>query len=117
MMYDKEFWNILDSLVNESQIIIDRPKNSAHPRYSDIIYPFDYGYLDGTSSMDGDGIDVWLGSDGSSDVVGILCTVDLVKRDSEMKILLGCTDDEQKIILDFQNQLALMKAILIKRKK
>lgn len=32
------FWSKLDSLISEEEIIIDRPKGSAHPRYPQIIY-------------------------------------------------------------------------------
>ncbi len=34
-----DFWLALDRLVAASEIIIDRPKGSAHPRYPDFIYP------------------------------------------------------------------------------
>ena len=61
-MYTFEFWAALDKLVETSEIVIDRAKGTPHPRYTEYIYPLDYGYLDGTSSMDGEGIDLWLGS-------------------------------------------------------
>ena len=44
-MYDNEFWEMLDKLFAKYDIEIDRPKGSAHPKYSDYIYPLDYGYL------------------------------------------------------------------------
>ena len=40
-----EFWNALDELVKNSEIIIDRPKGTAHPKFPDFIYKVDYGYL------------------------------------------------------------------------
>ena len=86
--YNEDFWNALDELVNTSEIVIDRPKGSAHPRFPDFIYRVDYGYLKNTSSMDGAGIDVWVGS-GKKTVDAIMCIVDLMKRDSEIKILIG----------------------------
>jgi len=55
-----DFWTALDQLVSDSEIVIDRPKGSAHPKYPDFIYKVDYGYLNNTSSMDGQGIDVEL---------------------------------------------------------
>ena len=82
---DNSFWETLDSLVNNSEIVIDRPKGTAHPKYPDFIYKVDYGYLKNTSSMDGVGIDVWVGS-GNERIDAIMCTVDLMKRDSEIKI-------------------------------
>ncbi len=112
---DGPFWNAWDRLVAESQVVIDRPKYSAHPRYPHCIYPVDYGYLAGTASMDGSGIDLWRGTAPRQTVDALICTVDLVKRDSEVKLLLGCTAEEQQIILAFHNDSEYMKGILISR--
>ena len=62
---DASFWNDLDALVRAGRVVIDRPAGSAHPRDARHIYPFDYGYLDGTTSTDGGGVDVWIGSAGT----------------------------------------------------
>jgi inorganic pyrophosphatase len=56
------FWEALDTLVSSSKLVIDRPKGTHHPRFPEIIYPVDYGYLENTTSMDGHGIDVWCGT-------------------------------------------------------
>lgn len=58
----EDFRNALDELVNTSEIVTDRPKGSAHPGFPDFIYRVDYGHLKNTTSMDGAGIDVWIGS-------------------------------------------------------
>ena len=50
-----EFWVYLDRMVGTSRIVIDRPRGSAHPHYPDLVYPLDYGYLDGTTTVDGGG--------------------------------------------------------------
>ena len=42
---NNQFWKALDELVSNSEIVIDRPKGSAHSKYSDFIYKVDYGYL------------------------------------------------------------------------
>lgn len=98
------FFTKLDTLLTTSNIVIDRPKGSAHPRYSHMIYPLDYGYLDGTSSGDGDGIDVWVGSlNGEKRIVAALATVDLVKRDTEIKLLVNCTQDDIQTIVQFHS--------------
>ncbi len=109
-----EFWNALDELVNNSEIVIDRPKGTAHPKYPNFIYRVDYGYLKDTSSMDGAGIDVWVGS-GDKTVDAIMCIVDLMKKDSEIKILIGCTEEEKQIIYQTHNETKYMKGILIHR--
>lgn len=114
MTTSPDFWSSIDKLVENSEIVIDRPKGSAHPRYPDYIYPLDYGYLEGTSSMDGGGIDVWIGSSGKA-VDAIICTVDLVKKDSEIKLLIGCTEEEKMIVYDRHNDSEYMKGILIRR--
>jgi inorganic pyrophosphatase len=109
------FWTYLDSLLLSSRLVIDRPKGSAHPRYAPLIYPLDYGYLDGTSAGDGDGIDVWRGSLTPAELDAIVCTVDLVKRDVEIKLVIGCTAEEKATILKFHNNSERMAAILIER--
>ena len=108
---DEPFWKAVDSLVQESEIVIDRPKGSYHPRYPEIVYPVDYGYLKNTSSMDGGGIDIWRGAGVPGQVDAIICTVDLYKKDSEIKILIGCNSAEKKLIMDFHNR-GLMKGLL-----
>ena len=54
------FWTQLDALVQTSELVIDRPKGSPHPRASSVVYPLDYGYLSNTSGGDGNEIDVLL---------------------------------------------------------
>ncbi|MBR5974437.1 MAG: GNAT family N-acetyltransferase [Clostridiales bacterium] len=39
---------------------IDRPINSAHPNHPDMIYPINYGYVDGIFAADGDEQDVYV---------------------------------------------------------
>jgi len=111
VQYNNAFWQSLDKLVSESKIIIDRPKGSRHPEYHECVYPLDYGYLEGTKSMDGGGIDVWKGTNGDL-IDAIICTVDLLKRDSEIKILIGCTEVEKQLAIPDNEY---MKGILIRR--
>ena len=112
--YNEDFWKALDELVSNSVIVIDRPRGSAHPRFPDFIYKVDYGYLKDTASMDGAGIDVWVGS-GDKKIDAIMCIVDLMKRDSEIKILIGCTEEEEMEVYRTHNETQYMKGILIRR--
>ena len=112
--YNEDFWDALDELVSNSEIVIDRPRGSAHPRFPNFIYKVDYGYLKNTSSMDGAGIDVWIGS-GDKKIDAIMCIVDLMKRDSEIKILVGCTEEEKLDIYKTHNETQYMKGVLIRR--
>jgi inorganic pyrophosphatase len=101
MIYRREsrFWEYAVLLVSASEIVIDRPGGSSHPRYERIVYPFDYGHLAGTTGSDGDGIDIWRGSLQDIRVTGVIVTIDIVKRDAELKLLVGCTSDEARFAL------------------
>ena len=112
---NKDFWNAVDTLVSSGKLIIDRPKGSTHPRFSHIKYELDYGYIENTTAMDGSGIDVWKGSLPTDKVDAIMCTVDLMKKDSEIKLLIGCTEEEMNIVFNFHNNSEFMKGVLIKR--
>lgn len=108
------FWEGLQDLVDTSEHHIERPKGTAHPRYEEFIYPFDYGYMKETKGSDGECLDLWVGSLKSNDVSGIIVTVDTEKRDSEINVLLGCTEADMKIILEC-HQRGAMKGLLIAR--
>ena len=66
--------------------------------------------------MDGGGIDVWVGS-GEIKIDAVMVTVDLRNRDSEIKMLIGCTEEEKEIIYKTHNKTEFMKGILIRRKE
>ena len=115
MEQDIHFWQAVDKLISSGKIVIDRPKGSSHPRYPSIVYELDYGYIENTASMDGGGIDLWRGSLPDAECDAIICTVDLLKRDSEIKLLIGCTEEEKQIAYEFHNRSEFMKGILIQR--
>lgn len=44
--------------------VVDRPLGSTHPRHPGLVYPINYGYVEGTLAADGDEQDVYvLGTD------------------------------------------------------
>ena len=81
-----------------------------------MVYPYDYGYLKGTKSGDGNDLDVWRGSQKEDTLDAVVCTVDLAKKDVEVKLLLGCSEKEKMAIRDFYINSGYMGAILIERK-
>lgn len=113
-MVNIDYWESIDQLIQRCRIIIDRPKDSVHPSHPNLIYPLDYGYLEGTTAGDGDGIDVWLGSLPEKSLVGIECTFDKDKLDMEVKLLIGCSDEDIALILALHNSFG-MRAILVNR--
>ncbi len=113
-MKDEAFWNRLDDLVATSQVRVDRRRGSSHPCFPDFVYPYDYGYLQDTRSGDGEEIDVWIGSLSPRRVTGVICAVDIQKRNVEIKILLSCTEEETQAILQTHNTQG-QAAILLRR--
>lgn len=111
------FWEYLESLLQSTQIIIDRPRGSTHPRYPSYVYPLDYGYLEGTSAGDGQEIDLWRGSLPEGKLDAVVCTVDLLKKDAELKLLVGCTEQEMAIVAAFHNNGKDMAAVLVRRER
>jgi inorganic pyrophosphatase len=100
---DAGYWAAVEKLVAGSRVVIDRPKGSKHPRFSEMTYPLDYGFLEDTTGNDGAEADIWRGSLADTAITGVVCTVDLMKRDAEVKILLGCTPEEIGVINEFYN--------------
>lgn len=109
------FWQKLDSIFISSKIIIDRPKGSNHPKFGHLIYPVDYGYLEDTLSSDGSQIDVFIGTEKAMNVGSLIVSADILKKDCEIKLLVGCTETEIQSILEFLNQTEFQKAIFLRR--
>jgi inorganic pyrophosphatase len=78
-------------------------------------YKVDYGYLKNTKSMDGGGIDIFVGTNSDKSIDTIICIIDLLKNDSEIKIVKNCTEEEELKIYNFLNNSDYMKAIIIKK--
>jgi inorganic pyrophosphatase len=115
MEYNEQFWEYLEKLVTTSEILIDRKKGTRHPTYTNMVYEVDYGYLANTKSMDGDGIDIYIGSKKDTGIDAIICTIDLLKMDSEIKILMACTEEEKAKIYNSLNDSEYMKAIMVQK--
>lgn len=112
---DPDFWRELDHLAATCEIVIDRPAGQPHPNFPELIYPYDYGFLRGTSGGDGAEIDVWLGTSGSRKVTAVACTVDPYKRDAELKVFLGCTVSELEAISRWLRVAAELPHLVIRR--
>ncbi|MDR1435267.1 MAG: hypothetical protein LBI77_02590 [Puniceicoccales bacterium] len=113
-MESNSLWLVLEQQILENGIGIDRPKGSAHPRFPDRIYPIDYGYIPHTKSADGEGIDVFRGTSEVKQIVGLICTFDDMKKDSEIKILYACLEEEIQRAMNMLTR-APMHAVLVRR--
>ena len=43
-----------DIIVKKVHVIVDRPLGSVHPKHVDLIYPVNYGYIEGIIAGDGE---------------------------------------------------------------
>jgi inorganic pyrophosphatase len=109
------FWQKLDTLYFSSSIVITQPSGSAHPQYGNLIYPVDYGYLTDTLSQDETGISIYKGTLSANQVNTIIIAADILKKDIEVKFLVGCSVLEEEAILRFTNQTDFQKTILLRR--
>jgi inorganic pyrophosphatase len=110
-----DFWERLDNFLSSNEIVIDRPKGSVHPEHTAIVYPLDYGYLKNICGGDGKELDIWQGSMPDKRLVAVICTADTLKNDTEVKLLIGCTENEIDIVNRFHNSGEYMSGIVIRR--
>lgn len=113
---EPKYWERLHKLIKDNGIAIDRKKGCTHPKYKSIVYPLDYGYIKNTASMDNGGIDIFCGTKEGNDIQGILCTIDILKNDSEIKVLYNCTEEEIEKAKNFMES-DYMSCLLIRRQK
>jgi inorganic pyrophosphatase len=94
-------WAGWERLLRGRGVVIDRPRGSAHPRYPDMIYPLDYGYIPNTTGGDGAEVDVFVGAADNSGPRATLETAGAVKGDRELKLLWNVTGQEIVLALHF----------------
>lgn len=95
-------WDELAWAIATNGVTIDRPRFSRHPHFPDIVYPIDYGYVNGTTGLDGDEIDVFVGT-APTGLVGACFSTDRRKGDQELKLLYDCDAAEVYMVHGFLN--------------
>lgn len=109
-------WNRWATLIQANGLTVDRPAYHAHPDYPDIIYPMDYGYVNGTIGSDGEPVDCFIGRHASGLVAAIL-THDHRKGDREVKLLYNCSPPEIYTAHGFINyDRSLLEGVLAMRR-
>lgn len=109
------FWQKLDALFFSSKLVIHYPKNTHHEKYINLVYPVDYGYLTDTSKQEEKPIAAFKGSLSSHFISSIIVSADILNKDCAVKLLIGCTPEEERDILFFLNQTEFQKTILMRR--
>jgi catechol 2,3-dioxygenase-like lactoylglutathione lyase family enzyme len=95
-------WGAHEALIRENGLTIDRPRYTRHPDHPEIVYPIDYGYINGTVGEDGVEIDLFVGT-ADTGLVGVLRTVDHRKGDTEFKLIYNCSASEVYLVNGFIN--------------
>ena len=105
---DNQYKEIIGSVVTGT---VDRPLGSAHPNYPDMIYPINYGYVDGVFAGDGEEQDVYiLGADEPlKTYTGRVIAVYHRTNDTEDKWIVSVdgkdySDDEILVKIEFQEK-------------
>ncbi|WP_022834516.1 hypothetical protein [Salisaeta longa] len=83
-------WTAWERLITRHGLTIDRPKHAPHPEHPSIIYPLNYGYVNGTHSTDGEPVDCFVG-DAPTGLVGLIWTTNYRTGCREAKLLYRCT--------------------------
>ncbi len=109
------FWQKIDTLYFSNRLVIAREKGSTHPKYHNLVYPVDYGYLEDTQNKESDGVPVYKGSMSDFMVTTLVVAADILKKEIDVKLLVGCSPQEEEDILRFLNQTDFQKSVLVRR--
>lgn len=94
-----KYQNVIGQVVRGK---IDRPMGSIHPRYKDLIYPINYGYVTGIRGGDGAEQDVYLLGEKSpvTEYIGKVIAVYHRYNDNETKWIVIPCDEEGNVRSD-----------------
>lgn len=100
--------NIIGTIVSG---VVDRPLGSHHPKHTNIVYPINYGYVEGVLGGDGEEQDAYiLGTDKPIDrFIGKVIAIYHRLNDNEDKWIVALddkkyTDEEILAAINFQEQ-------------
>lgn len=107
------FWQKVDTVFLSSHLNITRHKGESHPQFKNLVYPVEYGHLEDAGN--GDGISVYVGSKSRSEITAIVVAADILQKTIDVKMLVGCTEEEINEVLHFLNQTDYQKTVMIRR--
>lgn len=95
-------WEQWDGMIRLKGITIERASGTFHPDHPDIVYPIDYGFVNGTDTVDGAEMDVFKGT-ADNGLVAAIFTEDRRKGDLEAKLIVDCSPREIYLVNGFIN--------------
>jgi len=107
------FWQKVDSLILSGDIEIEYHKGDCHKDLHHVIYPVDYGYLKMIKD-NGHIIKCYKGTNGNECKAAIV-SANLLLKDVSVKLLIGTTEEEERNIQTFLNEMEFQKTVLIRR--
>ncbi len=108
------FWQKMDTIYLSSDFVLTGQKGSCVKDFPELVYPCDFGYLKMLKSdLEGE-IKCFRGTAGEAIDQIVICA-NIIDKCIDVRLLIGCTDDEQYDILRFLNSLDQQKAILVRR--
>jgi inorganic pyrophosphatase len=108
------FWQKVDTLFLSGNLQMMKHKGEVHPTFRNLIYPVDYGKITDTKSAE-DGVSVYAGSEDRDQITAVVVAADILTKELDVKLLVGCTDEETDAVLRFLNQTDYQKTVLIRR--
>ena len=108
------FWQKMDSLYLSAEFVITDKKGGCVKDFPDLLYPCDFGYLKMPKHDLQSEIKCFKGTKGESIGQAVICA-NIIDKCIDVRLLIGCSDDEQYEILRFLNLLDQQKAILVRR--
>lgn len=107
------FWQKVNTLYLSCGFTIVRKKGDHHPQFANLIYPVDYGYINETKSTNGEGLSLYAGTGDRNKISALVIAVDILSREMDVKVLVGCNSEEEESILRYLNQTDYQKTILV----
>lgn len=108
------FWQKIDTLCLSGDFKEVNEKGSVHKQYPNLKYPCSYGYIKDSLILEDNGIQCFKGTNGSDCESAVICA-DILKREIDVKLLIGVNEQEEDDILRFLNQTDFQKTVLIRK--
>lgn len=105
----------VETLLLSSRLNLTKKRGEMHSKFKNLIYPTDYGHLSDTRSSSEEGVSVYAGSGDRNHITALVIAADILTKELDVKMLIGCTDEETDMVLRFLNQTDYQKTVLIRK--